>query len=177
MEWEFTQVPDGLYEVQIDWYVNNQLTDLGQDSPAQEAPYQLFVGSTRVAEVPVNQRLFPDDVALPGERGTTEPAGSIWEVLASSVNVSGGSVRVVLSDSDPAGGKFVVAGRARLVPMINDGMGGIKADNADTTGQVRVADNSNTTANTLYTESVPALFVTAPLNDVKAAVARRCTSS
>ena len=117
VQWEFTGLADGTYEVQTDWLSNEALTDQGRKSPAHAAKYTIYNETTQLgAPVTVDQRGFPQDVvSVPDDPDSFEGSGQAWKRLG-VFTITGGTLRVVLSD-DPGGGDFVVAGRVRLVPV------------------------------------------------------------
>ena len=84
VEWEFTGLTPGVYDVSATWYANtNRATD---------APYTVYDGGgTPLDAVDINQRLAPND--------STTPDGTAWELIFDDVTVSAdGTLVIELSD-------------------------------------------------------------------------------
>jgi hypothetical protein len=123
VEWTFTGLAAGIYEIQTDWSSNEWLTDQGRKYLASAAQYTIDTGDGSLT-VAVNQRSFPQDVvSVPDDPTSFEASGQGWKRLG-QFTISGGMLRVILSDDDggdgikpDTDGAFVVAGRVRLVPI------------------------------------------------------------
>ncbi|XZE52908.1 GEVED domain-containing protein [Planctomycetaceae bacterium SH139] len=116
-------VPGREYTLQTDWLVNNQLHEHGSKSPASAAEYNIFVGSTLVETVSVNQRENPGDtIASPndvivyptGLANSYEAHGQGWRHLTTVTADASGTIRVRVDNANIEG-EFLVAGRLRLV--------------------------------------------------------------
>jgi hypothetical protein len=117
VQWQFTSLAPGeTYAVQTDWSINIGLTNQGLRSPAHMAPYTINDGVTTHTAF-IDQRLFPDDIVVPGAPGGAEPTGQHWASLG-NFTIAGSTLTVTLTDA-PNEGAFVVAGRVRVVPLSN----------------------------------------------------------
>ena len=63
VQWEFTGLADGTYEVQTDWLSNEALTDQGRKSPAHAASYTIYSGATQLG-APVTVPVRANDTEI-----------------------------------------------------------------------------------------------------------------
>jgi hypothetical protein len=130
--WEFSGLTPGVsYHLQTDWRINQAIIDQDRIEPAHAAFYRVFTdGNSQLGPgVAFDQRNFPDDeIVIPDDPNTFEPAGQAWENIGTFVAGADGKLRVELTDDNfgdgvlnltPDGqfmkdGDFIVAGRVRL---------------------------------------------------------------
>jgi hypothetical protein len=95
--WQVAGLPAGLYQVQVTWHAfGNEATN---------APYAIYDGSTLVQTVSVNQTVMPSGSSF---------GGVAFQTLA-TVNITTGSVKVVVSNT--GNGSYVVADAMRAAPV------------------------------------------------------------
>jgi hypothetical protein len=95
--WQVAGLPAGLYQVQVTWHAfGNEATN---------APYAIYDGATLVQTVPINQTVMPSGSSF---------GGVAFQTLA-TVNISTGTLKVVVSNT--GNGSYVVADAMRAAPV------------------------------------------------------------
>ena len=119
VQWRISGLAAGTYTVETDWLTDLFIADQGAKTPTRHATYSVYDGDgpNAVLVATLDQTKFPDDDVV----GT-----DAWAKIG-AVHIGSGTLRVVLSSTDPdntgsgndAKVPFVVAGRVRVVPQAN----------------------------------------------------------